>query len=158
LGEVRTEKRAEVSRVAGSKAHWQVLDVEFRTMVRALSEWRFIPEALKQPLAQFAPNGSLSEPLLDYFEISGDFHVDAERGPWITLPLDEGEKQSTGLSRSQILAGDPRVAVLVLAAVIDYNLYQSEGRREDIDYMDEMFTLFRQASDTIGREARKTMP
>jgi hypothetical protein len=155
LGEIRTEKQAEVSQVAGSKAQWQVLDREFQSMVRALSEGRFIPETLKQPLAQFDPNGSLSEPLLDYFETSGDFYVDAERGPWITLPLVEGEKHSTGLSRSQILAGDPRVAVLVLAAVIDYNLYQSEGRREDIDYMDDMFTLFRQASDTIGRQAEK---
>lgn len=35
LGEIRNEKRAEVSRVAGSKAQWQELDMEFRTMVRA---------------------------------------------------------------------------------------------------------------------------
>jgi hypothetical protein len=45
------------------------------------------------------------------------------------------------------------VAVLVLAAVIDYNLYQSEARREDIEYVDDMFILFRQASDTLGRQA-----
>ena len=44
----------------------------------------------------------------------------------MTLPLVEGETQSTGLSRSQILAGDPRVALLVLAAIIDYNLHESE--------------------------------
>jgi hypothetical protein len=108
---------------------------------------------LKQTLAQFEPNGSLSEPLLRYFEASGHFYVDGGRGPWITLPLVEGETHSTGLSRSQILAGDPRVAVLVLAAVLDYNLYQSEARREDIDYVDGMFTLFREASATIGRQA-----
>jgi hypothetical protein len=66
-----------------------------------------------------------------------------------------GETGSTGLSRSQILAGDPRVAVLVLAAVIDYHLYQSEGRRADIDYLHGMFTSFRQATDSIQRQAER---
>ena len=153
LGEIRNEKRAEVNRVAGSKAQWQELDMEFRTMVRALSERRFIPEVLRQPFAQFEPNGGLSDPLLQYFEATGDFHVDAARGPWMTLPLVEGDMQSTGLSRSQILAGDPRVALLVLAAIIDYNLYESVGHREDIEYVHGMFALFRQASDTISRQA-----
>ena len=153
LGEIRSEKRAEVNRVAGSKAEWRELDIEFRTMVRALSERRFIPKVLRQPLAQFEPNGSLSDRLLQYFEATGDFHVDVARGPWMTLPLVEGETQSTGLSRSQILAGDPRVALLVLAAIIDYNLYESPGHREGIEYMHGVFTLFRQASDTISRQA-----
>jgi hypothetical protein len=45
------------------------------------------------------------------------------------------------------------VALIVLAAVIDYNLYQSEARREDIEYVTGMFTLFRQASATIGCQA-----
>jgi hypothetical protein len=153
LSEIRNEKRAEVSRVAGSKAQWHDLDMEFRTMVRALSERRFIPEELREAFAQFEPNGSLSDPLLQYFEASGDFYVDAARGPWMTLPLVEGERQSTGLSRSQILAGDSRVALLVLAAIIDYNLYESAGHREDIAYVDGMFALFRQASDTISRQA-----
>lgn len=153
LGEIRNEKRAEVSRVAGSKAQWQELDLEFRAMVRVLGERRFIPEELREPFAQFEPNGSLSDPLLQYFEANGDFHVDAARGPWMTLPLVEGDMQSTGLSRSQILAGDPRVALLVLTAIIDYNLYESAGHREDIEYLHGMFALFRQASDTISRQA-----
>ena len=153
LGEVRNEKRAEVRRVAGSQAQWHALDMEFRTMVRALSERRFVPEALREPFAQFEPNGTLSDPLLQYFEARGDFSVDATRGPWMTLPLVEGETQATGLSRSQILAGDPRVALLVLAAIIDYNLYESEGHREDIEYVHGMFALFRQASDTMSRQA-----
>ena len=153
LGEVRNAKRAEVRRVAGSQAQWHALDMEFRTMVRALSERRFIPEALREPFAQFEPNGTLSDPLLQYFEARGAFYVDATRGPWMTLPLVEGETQATGLSRSQILAGDPRVALLVLAAIIDYNLYESEGHREDIEYVHGMFALFRQASDTISRQA-----
>ena len=153
LAEIRREKRAEVSRVAGSQAQWRELDIEFRVMVRALSERRFIPEVLRESFAQFEPDGSLSDPLLRYFEDRGEFFVDAARGPWMTLPLIEGETQSTGLSRSQILAGDPRVALLVLAAIIDYNLYESEGHREDIAYVDGMFALFRQASDTISRQA-----
>jgi hypothetical protein len=153
LGEIRREKRAEVSRVAGSQAQWRELDIEFRVMVRALSERRFIPEVLRESFAQFEPDGSLSDPLLRYFEARGEFFVDAARGPWMTLPLIEGETQSTGLSRSQILAGDPRVALLVLAAIIDYNLYESDGHREDIAYVDGMFALFRQASDTISRQA-----
>jgi hypothetical protein len=153
LSAIRNEKRAEVSRVTGSRAQWHDLDMEFRTMVRALSERRFIPEELREAFEQFEPNGSLSDPLLQYFEASGDFYVDAERGPWMTLPLVEGERQSTGLSRSQILAGDSRVALLVLAAIIDYNLYESAGHREDIAYVDGMFALFRRASDTISRQA-----
>jgi hypothetical protein len=153
LGEVRNEKRAEVRRVAGSQVQWHALDMEFRTMVRALSERRFVPEALREPFAQFEPNGTLSDPLLQYFEARGAFYVDAARGPWMTLPLVEGETQATGLSRSQILSGDPRVALLVLAAIIDYNLYESEGHREDIEYVHGMFALFRQASDTISRQA-----
>lgn len=153
LSEIRRDKRAEVSRVAGSKEQWQELDREFQSMVRELSGRRFVPEALKRNLAQFEPGGSLSDPFLRYFEASGDFHVEGGRGPWITLPLVGGERRSTGLSRSQILAGDPRVAVLVLAAVIDYNLYQSEARREAIEYVDGMLTLFREASASIGGQA-----
>ena len=153
LREIRNEKQAEVRRVEGSKAQWQEFDREFQSMIRTLNGRRFIPEKLKQPLARFEPNGSLSEPLLQYFEASGEFYVDAGGGPWITLPLVEGQKRSTGLSRSQILAGDPRVAVLILAAVIDYNVYQSGARREDIEYMNQLFALFRQANDAIGRQA-----
>jgi len=63
----------------------------------------------------------------------GEFYVE-RGGPWIRLPLGEGEWRVTGLSRSQILDGDPRVATLVLAAVIDYHLHESESRREDIEY------------------------
>ena len=153
LGRIRSEKRAEVDRVHGSKAKWQELDIEFRSMVAVLKQRRFIPEARRQPFAQFAPNGSLSESLLRYFEASGDFHADAARGPWITLALVERETHSTGLSRSQILTGDPRVAILVLTAVIDYNLYQPGARREAIAHMDDMFALFRHANESLGSEA-----
>ena len=45
------------------------------------------------------------------------------------------------------------MALLVLAAIIDYNLYESAGRREDIEYVHGIFVLFRQARDTISRQA-----
>jgi hypothetical protein len=57
------------------------------------------------------------------------------------------------LSSLQLLAGGSRVAMLVLPAIIDYNLYESTGHREDIAYVDGMFALFRQASDTINPQA-----
>jgi hypothetical protein len=153
LGEIRTEKDAEVTRVAGSAARWRELETEFRSMMRTLSERPFIPEPLQEPLTRFQPNGSLSQPLLQYFEASGTFHVDSVRGPWVTLPLVEGDMQSTGLSTAKVLDGDPRVALLILAAVIDYNLYQSDARREDIAYVDELFALFRRASASIDGQA-----
>jgi len=36
--------------------------------------------------------------------------------------------------------------------VIDYNLAQSAARREDIEYVERIFALFRQAIDAIGRQ------
>jgi hypothetical protein len=42
------------------------------------------------------------------------------------------------------LAGSPRLAFLVLATVVDYNLSQSEGRRERIDDIERIFGLLRQ--------------
>lgn len=70
------------------------------------------------------------------------------------LQLGEGEWRSTGLSKSHILAGDPRVAALIFAAMIDYHLHQPESRREDIESVDGLFTLLRQASGAIERDAR----
>jgi hypothetical protein len=152
LGEIETAKRAEVNRVAGSKARWQELDRGFQSMIPPLSRRLFMAEALMRHLEQFEPEGTLSEQLLQYFEANGNFYVDEARGgPWISLPLVDGEMASTGLSTSQILAGDPRLAALVLAAVIDHNLYQTEARREDIEYVDKVFTLFKQATEAIER-------
>ena len=36
--------------------------------------------------------------------------------------------------------------------MIDYNLHQPEAHREDIEYVDEMFTMFRHANVTLGRQ------
>ena len=157
LAEIRNAKRAEVRRIEGSKARWQELDRGFQSMMPTLSRRLFVPEALMRHLEQFEPGGTLSEQLLAYLEANGNFYVDEARGgPWISLPLVDGEMASTGLSTSQILAGDPRLAALVLAAVIDHNLYQAEARREDIEYVDSVFTLFKQATETIElRPARE---
>jgi hypothetical protein len=152
LGQIRREKLAEVATLEGTPAQWLELEREFRSMVRELSGRLALRQELQQPFETIASSKRSSRALLRLFEADGEFYVD-RRGPWLRLPLGEGEWGATGVSRSQILAGDPRVAVLVLAAVIDHNLHQSGARREDIEYVDGLMTLFRQASDTIGREA-----
>ena len=60
------------------------------------------------------------------------------------LRLSGPEWQSTGLSESQVLAGSPRLAFLILATVIDYNLSQPEDRREPFDFMERVSGLLRQ--------------
>jgi hypothetical protein len=152
LAEIENAKRAEVRRVEGSKARWRELDRGFQSMIPSLSRQPFVPATLKRHLVRFEP-GTLSETLLRYFEANGSFYIDeAGGGPWIRLPLVDGEMASTGLSTSQILAGDSRLAVMVLAAVLDYNLYQTDARREDIDYVEGIFRLFSQATEAIRRQ------
>jgi hypothetical protein len=154
LGQIRKEKQAEVAKLEGTSAQWRGLDREFRSMVRGLSGRLALREELQRPFEKIADNKRSSRELLRLFEADGEFYVE-QKGPWLRLPLVEGEWGATGVSSSQILAGDPRVAVLVLAAVIDHNLHQSDARREDIDYVHGLMTLFGQASDAIGREARR---
>src|SRR6186997_1183979 len=48
-----------------------------------------------------------------------------------------------------------RLAALVLATVIDYNLHLSEARRADIDSCGRDATLPRQASDAIALRSRR---
>ena len=118
-------------------------------MIVPLSRQPFVPAALRRQLVGSEP-GSVSGPLLQYCEANGGFSIDeASGGPWMRLPLDDGEMASTGLSTSQILAGDPRLAVMVLAAAIDHNLHQTEARRENIEYVEGLFRLFRQATEAI---------
>jgi hypothetical protein len=151
LEQIKREKQAEVDRLEGTRVQWRALSREFRSIVRGLSGRLALREELREPFEKTASNGSSSRELLRLFEADGEFYVD-RGGPWLRLPLVEGEWGTTGVSRSQILAGDPRVAVLVLAAVIDHNLLQSDARREDIEYVGGLISLFRQASDTIVRE------
>ena len=100
---------------------------------------------------------TLSAQLIEYFDHHARFFVAADgRGPWIGLTLADGTAASTGLSTSQIAAGDPRLATLVLAAAIDYHLSQSERRREDIAYVESLLRLFRQATTDLGRPERSS--
>ena len=59
----------------------------------------------------------------------------------------EREVQSTSRGLSA------QLAVSREAAVIDYHLHQPEARREDIQYVRGLFTLWRQASDAVERRA-----
>ncbi len=147
LAEIETAKRADVTQVEGSKARWQELDRGFRSTARALSPRLSVPGPLTRYLAQSRTSGALSERLLEYFTAHGVFSVDdAGRGPWLALPLGDGGVASTGLSTAHVLTGDVRLAALVLAAVIDYHLSQPESRREDVEYVEMLVTLFREAT------------
>ena len=153
LSEIDHDKRAETTRIEGSTARWRELGQGFQTLVRPLGQRPDVPEALRKRLALYEPDGALSKQLVEYFDANGQFFVAVDgRGPWITLPLADGALASTGLSTSQILSGDSRLATLVLAAVIDHNLSQSPARREHIEYVERIFALFRQATDAIGRQ------
>jgi len=151
LSEIRREKQAEVSRREGTKAQWRALEREFQSTIRGLIARLAIRRELQRPFDEFASNGEMSRHLMQLFEADGDFYVD-RAGPWMRLQLDEGEWLSTGLSRSHILAGDARLAALILVAVIDYHLHQPEARREDIEYVDGLFTLLRLASGAVERD------
>lgn len=150
LRSVSNAKRAEVIRVLGSKEEWKALDREFRSVVRDVAQHVVWPGELRTYLAEFEPNGKLSQKLLQDFEANGQFFVDdGGRGPWMTLRLSGSREASTGLSEAEIGAGDPQLALLVLASVIDYNLYAPEERRASIEYMDRIFRLFRQVETRV---------
>ena len=147
LGDIRTQQRVEVSQVVGSKAEWQELEHKFQSIVGSLGQQMCVPGELMGAFAAYTPDGTLSEGVLQHLEANGTFYVAGSGGgPWLSLPLPGGEVVSTGLSASHVLAGDPRLAVLVLAAVIDDNLSRTLSRREEIAYADRMLRLFRQAS------------
>jgi hypothetical protein len=133
----------------GSAARWREVDREFQSLLRTLGRQQPV---LRPHLAQTGENESLSARLLAYFEAHGEFYVDEARGePWLRLPLADGEEAATGVSRSGVMAGDPRLAVLILTAVIDYNLRQAEARRENIEHIDWALLLLRQASERAAR-------
>jgi len=147
LHDVEAEKRIEIQRILGSKQQWRAYEVEFRSTAHEIGRQGMFPESVKDWLLRADSDGQLSHRLLAYFETDADFYVDPiGRGPWLRLRLSNGESQSTGVSESYLLTGSPRLAFLVLAAVIDYNLSQSEERREPVDYMNRMFGLLRQAT------------
>jgi len=147
LQTVKAEKEVEVRRILGSDAQWRSFDREFRPAVGGVDRHAGLFGELHEYFADFAPTGRLSEQLLAYFAVQGSFYIDEDgRGPWIRLPVPGVQAaEATGLSESQILTGSPRLAFLVLAAVIDHNLYETGDRREDLEHMERLFALFRQA-------------
>jgi hypothetical protein len=148
LGDIRRDKREEVIAVVGSQAEWGALQGEFQVLIEELRDRLALREALRRPLEETVASGQLAERLLQAFETDGAFYVDRE-GPWLSLPLTDGEWSSIGLSTSQILCGDPRLAALVLAAAIDFNLHQASHARERFEYVDGLLVLLRTAMDRI---------
>jgi hypothetical protein len=145
LRALRREKTAEVELVEGSSAQWRELEGKFRTLVRGVSWTRFAPREALDEFEHYDANGDLSGELLRYVEARGTFEIQADRGAWLTLPLGDGEVCSTGVSESQLLDGDPRLAALILASAIDYNLGQPDGRRDEFARVSALVTLFQEA-------------
>lgn len=153
LEAIRHEKRAEVDRVVGSRARWRAHEQEFRSIVRGLGPRLSVPAELERRLVQAGTAGVLSEHLVRYFERHGEFFMDGSgRGPWMRLPLADGTTGATGVSASQVLAGDPRVAALVLIAAIDHNLHAVESHREGIERIDALSELLHQAALRLARQ------
>jgi hypothetical protein len=151
LDAISQEKHAEADGVRGSSAHWRELGREFDALASTVDWPRLLPEDLAHRAASDA-RGALWKPLLHYIEANGDFYVpDGEQGPWVRLRLANGGTRATGLSPSQVLAGDAGVAVVVLAAAIDYNLHQPAAGRDDVDAVDRLLALFRRASAAESR-------
>jgi hypothetical protein len=151
LGEIREEHRIEVQRVTGSKAQWRSHQREFRAMVRALARTGILPVELEETFSQFEPGETLSARVLQHMDVHGAFSVgELGPGPWLSLTGRDGQRGATGLSRAEVLSGDPEVAVLVLAAAIDYQLYQPSMRRIDIAEVNELFRLFSEAAASTG--------
>ena len=150
LREIKEEKRIEADQTVGSRAHWQELGRGFQPIARRLGRQPWLTGAMKQRFASYEPDGRLSKELLRYFDADGDFRI-VEGDAWITLAMPDGTRASTGLSAAHVLAGDPRVAALVLATVIDYNLSRGGTHRQDITHVDRIFSLFTQAVRAIER-------
>jgi hypothetical protein len=95
-------------------------------------------------------DGRTAHRLLREFETRGVFSIDElGPGPWMTLRLSGEEDVSTGLSASQIGAGDPRLAFLVLSAAIDYHLDAPARRRASAREIEQLFQLLRDTRDRL---------
>jgi hypothetical protein len=94
-------------------------------------------------------DGRTARRLLKDFDARGVFSVDElGPGPWMTLPLSNEQETSTGLSPSQIGAGDPHLAFIILTAAIDYQLAAAPQRRASAGEIERLFELLR---DTRAR-------
>lgn len=149
LSAIAAEKRDEIDRVLGTAAQWREFQRELVSTARGVENDPALPAALRAAFSH-AGNGRLSKTLLRFFQAHGGFYMDEEaRGPWMRLTLD-GAPAATGLSERYVLAGDRRVAFLVLAAAIDYHLHAAAGRRESVAYMERTLALLRESRAAWG--------
>ena len=148
--DVKNDKSAEIRRVLGSREQWRALEEEFRSTAHDVALQATFPDAVTQSLLTWSANGKLSRQLLEYFEKDGQFYVNPSAGgPWMRLQLSGPEWQATGLSEAHVLAGSPRLAFLVLATVIDYNLSQPDDRREPFAFMERVSGLLKQTRTSL---------
>jgi len=103
-----------------------------------------------QQLAGHRADGRTAERLLKDFDARGVFSVGVlGAGPWMTLRLSGEQEASTGLSASQIGAGDPRLALLVLSAAIDYYLAAPRQHRASAREFARLFELLRTTRERL---------
>jgi hypothetical protein len=153
LRAIRRAKAAETASIEGSDGQWRELDREFRA-VRSTVPWSaFAARDIADGLTR-NDSGSLADRLLAYFDSRGSVEIRPQRGAWMSLPLADGQTGRTGLSQSEILAGDPRVAALILAAVVDYNLHQRDGARDTWAHVSGAMRLLHQAAEAIESPRR----
>lgn len=151
LLDVAGERRTEIARLAGSEPAWRERRLEFRAFVRAAARSRRLPASATLAFERYQGDGRLSRHLLETFEHEGEPFVNAESGgPWIRLATGDGAFMETGLSRAEVESGDPRAAVLVLAAAVDASLNGSPSRREDLPLVDDLLLRLHHAVDTLA--------
>lgn len=127
-----------------SASDWRRVGREFTELSITASRGVAWPADLRALLAAPAASGRISRALLHRFDADGRFDVGEHgRGPWMTLPIGEWGPIATGVSAAEISDGDARLAILVLAAAIDYNLDVSDDRRADIREVDRLLALLR---------------
>jgi hypothetical protein len=141
--DLESEWRAQVSHVLGSKAQWTNLEREFRAITSKAARQAMWPDDVRMWLRKSKSTGVLSRRLLERFEADGRYSIDVlGPGPWMTIRLFDRDS-STGLSLAMIGQGDPALAVLVLAAAIDYDLAVAERHRPPIDQVEWLLSLLR---------------
>jgi hypothetical protein len=146
LAAIKKAKEDEVAMVEGSTSQWRELELEFRTVLQTIAWDRVLPPELAEVVDRGGRARHLSDRLFAYFEDRGVITIKPGAGAWMELPIAGSETAATGLSASQVLKGDGRLAVLILAAALDDNLDASPGRRETFARVSLMMRLLREAA------------
>jgi len=154
LARIGRELQHEVARVDGTPAAWHERRLEFTNLMRAAAQTGGLP-ARVSPWVDRAGRGgrapTLSRKLLRFMEKEAEISIDAgSGGPWIRLTFADQGTIATGLSRAEVLAGDPLAAVLVLAAGIDANVNGPEASRDGLAEVDALLARLRLAVDVLA--------